>query len=485
MRPQLRLLDDVLVARVLEEALQLVAEPGVRVGAPAARELLAAAGARVDGDVVRIPAQLVRSALASVPRDFALYTRAGEVGVRYGGDHVQFAPGSSCLNILDAENQQPRPAESADLIRLVQVAEQLPQYASQSTALVCHDVPNAIGDLYRLFLVLLHSDKPVVTGAFSAAGLQPMLQLLAADSGSEEALRERPRAIFDVCPSPPLHWSGFAAQNLVELARASVPAEVVSMPLAGATAPVTLIGSVVQHAAECLSGITIHQLAGRGAPIVWGGAPAIFDMRHAIAPMGAIETTMLNLACCDVGKSLNLPTHGYLVASDSRAVDAQAGAESGVSAALGALAGMNMISGAGMLDSLACHSLEKLVIDAEAIAATQRLAAGIEVRGDTLALGTFRQTGLRGNFLSLAETRALFRGEQHFPSAVIQRGPGLPGQDSGADTLARAHNRLEALVAGYERPRMTAEVQRALRDVTEGVARRVGLDTLPALAALA
>ena len=85
-------------------------------------------------------------------------------------------------------------------------------------------------------------------------------------------------------------------EALLDLARAGVPAELISMPLAGATAPVTLVGSVVQHAAESISGIVIHQLANPGAPIVWGGAPAIFDMRTGTTPMGAIETAMLNVA---------------------------------------------------------------------------------------------------------------------------------------------------------------------------------------------
>ena len=483
MRPKLRLLDDALVARVLEEAFQLIAETGVRVGAPAARELLAAAGARVEGEVARIPEKVAREALEWAPRAFTLYTREGEPAVEYGGDHVQFDPGSSCLNILDAETKEPRLAMSADLARLVQVAEMLPQYAAQATALVCNDVPSGLGDFYRLFLVLLHSRKPVVTGAFSAAGLPAMLELLAADSGSAEALRQKPRAVFDVCPSPPLNWSGFAAENVVQLARAGVPAEIVAMPLAGATAPVTLIGSVVQHAAECISGIAIHQLARRGAPIVWGGAPAIVDMRTGTTPMGAVETAMLNLACCEVGKSLGLPTHGYLVATDSRSVDAQAGVESGVSAALGALAGINMISGAGMLDSLACHSIEKLVLDAEAIASAERLVAGIEVRGETLALGTFRQTGLVGNFLALPETRALFRGEQHFPSAVTERGGAAR---AGVDSLARARERVEELLAGYQRPQLAPEVERALVEVAEREARRAGMARLPAVdAALA
>ena len=140
----------------------------------------------------------------------------------------------------------------------------------------------------------------------------------------------------------------------------------------------------MQHAAECLSGIVIHQLAQPGAPIVWGGAPAIFDMRSGVTPMGAIETAMIDVCYAQVGKALGLPTHTYLGASDAKLVDAQAGMESGMSALMGGLAGINMISGAGMLDFLACFSVEKLVIDAEAIAMTKRLLRGVSQHTQTL-----------------------------------------------------------------------------------------------------
>jgi trimethylamine--corrinoid protein Co-methyltransferase len=274
-----------------------------------------------------------------------------------------------------------------------------------------------------------------------------------------------------------LNWSEFASQNLVELARAGVPAEMVSMPLAGATAPVTLAGAIVQHAAECLSGITIHQLAKPGAPIVWGGAPAIFDMSNGNAPMGAIETAMLDAGCAQVGKLLGLPTHGYLVASDARQVDAQAGMESGASAIVGALAGINMISGAGMLDFLACHSIEKLVIDAEAIASAQRLISGIESRTEQLAVGMFAQTGLHGDFLKLKETRALFRQEQHFPSSVIDRG----GDAGSTDVISRARLRVDELLSDYRPPAISAEVRKSLLSIATRYARTSGLSGLPGI----
>jgi trimethylamine---corrinoid protein Co-methyltransferase len=449
MQPKFTLLDNPLIERILGEAFQLIEAPGVRV-APYVEDLLRSAGITVNDGVAHIPETLARRQLELVPREFYLYDRNGRPAVHYGANHVHFDPGSSCLNILDPHTQQARPAVSADLVKLVQVAEMLPQFAAQSTAMVCNDVPQEIGDWYRLLLVLWYSQKPVVTGAFSAQSLHTLIDLLAIESGGAEALRQRPRAIFDVCPSPPLNWSEFASQNLVDLARAGVPAEIVSMPLAGATAPVTLAGSIVQHAAECISGITIHQLARPGAPIVWGGAPAIFDMRTGKTPMGAIETAMLDVGCAEVGKYLGLPTHAYMVAGDGRFVDAQVEMESGMSALLGALVGINMISGAGMLDFLACHSIEKLVIDAEAIASAQRLIAGVEPRGESLAVEMFAQTGLTGDFLKLKETRSLFRKEQHFPSSIIDRGLAtLDGSDP--TVLERAQQRVEELVAAYER----------------------------------
>jgi trimethylamine--corrinoid protein Co-methyltransferase len=484
MQPKLDLLSPDLVQRILDEALQLLLSPGVKVQAPEARRLLAQAGAAVDetAEVARIPESIVRAALETTPREFFLYNRAGEPAVRYGGNTVHFDPGSAGVHILDPDTLEHRSAQTPDLVRLVKVAEMLPQYAAQSTAVVCSEVPQEIGDLYRLYLVLLHSAKPVVTGAFSTQTAPVMFDMLAVLAGGRAALAQKPLAVFDVCPSPPLIWSEFGAQSLIDLARAGVPAEIVSMPLAGATAPVTLLGAVTQHAAECLSGITIHQLAQPGAPIVWGGAPAIVDMRSGTTPMGAVETAMIDVAYAQVGKSLSLPTHTYLGASDAKLVDAQAGLESGVTAMIGALAGINMISGAGMLDFLACQSAEKLVVDAEGITMAQRLLDGLHVRTETLATAMFAGLDFKPDFLKQKITRQLFAKEQHLPSGVIDRGSIRAWQAGGSlDTFARAKVRVAELLAAYQRPPLPAEAERELSNIVTHLACEAGMEQLPEL----
>jgi trimethylamine--corrinoid protein Co-methyltransferase len=479
MQPKLELISPELIDRILDEAFQLLLTPGIKVQSDEARALLASAGAQIADGIAHIPEKLVRDALQTVPHTFYLHDRDGNPAVTYGGNAVHFDPGSSGVHMLNPDTLEHYPSQSDDLVRLVKVAEMLPQYDAQSTAVVCNEVPKAIGDLYRLYLVLLHSKKPIITGSFSAETLPRMLEMLAIFAGGPAGLRAKPQAVFDVCPSPPLIWSHFGAQNLMDLARAGVPAQMVSMPLAGAASPVTLLGSVVQHAAESLSGIAIHQLAGAGAPIVWGGAPAIFDMRRGTTPMGAIETAMIDVSYAQVGKSLGLPTHGYLCASDAKLIDAQAGLESAATAMIGALGGINMISGAGMLDFLACHSVEKLVLDAEVIGMAKRLLQGVQVRTETLATAFFEGINFKGDFLKQKATRQLFSQEQYLPSAVIDRDSHRGWLESGGlDAFARAKVRAKQLLAAYQPPALDPAQVSELRRMVGALARASGMEKL-------
>jgi trimethylamine---corrinoid protein Co-methyltransferase len=163
-------------------------------------------------------------------------------------------------------------------------------------------------------------------------------------------------------------------------------------------------------------------------------------------------------------------------------MDAQAGQESGIAAVLGALCGINMISGAGMLDSLACHSAEKLVLDAETIAMAQRLLQGVQARTGTLALEMFAKAGVQGDFLKVPETRKLFRQEQHIPTKAIDRGSLHSWEQGGKkDAFGRAKERVRELLAEYKRPEMSAKVEEDLRDIVTEQTKRAGMEHLPGI----
>jgi len=484
MRPKLSILSNDLVEQIIAEGLELLMDPGVRVHNEEALALLAEAGAQVDfeAQIARIPESLVRQALETAPSEFYLYDLDGEPVVHYGGDSVQFDPGSAAITILDSETQEQRPPDTADFVRFVKLVETIPQLDAQSTAMICADVPKEIGDLYRLYLALNYMRKPIITGAFRKDTWWTMKEMLVAVAGGEAELAARPIAVFDVCPSPPLLWSDLTCQNMIDCARSSIPSQLVSMPLAGATAPVTLAAAVVQHTAECMSGVTICQLAQAGAPIVWGGSPATFDMREGTPPMGAIGTWMIDCAYTQVGKVLDLPTHAYLGMSDAKVVDAQCGLESAGGTLMAALAGVNMVSGAGMMDFESCQSFEKLVVDAEIIGMAKRLIQGIEARDDPIALDLMRGLGHRADYLAQPHTLRWFSKELYIPSEVIDRGSLDAWKRKGArTTFERARDRVQQLLATYQPRPIPDELRSELRGIATRAARRFGLDQLPPL----
>ena len=484
MQPKIKLLNDQLVEQIIAEGFELLMNPGVRVHNAEALKLLADAGAKVnfESQIAHIPETIARRALETRPSEFHLYNLDGEQVVHYGGDRVHFDPGSAAINILDSETQKQRPPLTADFVKFVKLVETIPQLDAQSTSFVCADVPEEIGDLYRLYLALNFMRKPIITGAFRKDTWWTMKDMLVAMAGSEKALAEKPIAVFDVCPSPPLLWSDLTCQNMIDSARYGIPSELVSMPLAGATSPVTLAAAVVQHTAECLSGVTICQLANEGAPIVWGGSPAAFDMRDGTTPMGAVGTWMIDCAYTQVGKSLGMPTHAYLGMSDAKIVDAQCGLESSGGAIMAALAGVNMVSGAGMMDFESCQSFEKLVIDAEIIGMAKRLIAGIEVRDNPIALTLMQELGHKADYLAQPHTLKWFDKELYLPSAVIDRGSHERWKKRGSkNTWERAQERVTELVANYQPSPVSPELRTELRAIATQAAVKFGMNELPPL----
>ena len=283
------------------------------------------------------------------------------------------------------------------------------------------------------------------------------------------------------CPTSPLKWSDVTSQNVVDCARCGIPVEFISMPLSGFVAPVTLVGTLIQHTAETLSGLAISQLTRPGVPVLWGGSPAIFDVRYETTPMGAVETMMICCAYNEIGKHLGLPTQAYIGLSDAKQLDSQAGLESSMGATLAVLAGINNVSGPGMLDFESCFSLEKLVVDNEICGMALRAARGIEPRDDFPALPRFEELLAEKHLLIADHTRKHLSGEHLFPGAVIDRANRSRWQEEGSRTLQeRAQAEIARHLDEYEPSRLPDDVKTELTRLMAAEARRHGLDTLPA-----
>jgi trimethylamine--corrinoid protein Co-methyltransferase len=481
MRPRLQFLSEDLIERVLSEALDLLGTLGLNVQNDNAAKLMRdnGAGVRDDGRIT-LPEALVMDCVRRAPSGFALYDVLGEQTHDLSGDRVHFTPGSSGITVLDSETREMRTPATRDFVDFTKLTSRMEHIEAQSTAFICRDVPEPVQDSYRLFLCLMYCEKPVVTGAFTIESYAVMRDMQLAVRGSARELEAKPLTIFSACPTAPLKWSDVTAQNLLDCAADSVPVEYISMPLAGFMGPVTLVGSLIQHTAETLSGVVLSQLANPGCPVLYGGSPASFDIRYETTPMGAVETQMLDCAYTEMGKHLGLPTQAYIGLSDAKSLDAQAGLESSMGATLAALSGINSVSGPGMLDFESCISMEKLVVDNEICGLVQRMARGIEPREDFPARPHFEEMLAEGHLLISKHTRKHLRDEHYFPGPVIERANLSRWREEGSSTLwERARNEVGKHLSAYEPSRLPDDVKRELAALMSAEAAKYGMDALP------
>ncbi len=482
MRPILTFLREDLIKQIVSEAIGLLCKLGIELHNKEVLSMLADYGAEVDmsNSHVILNESIIRKALDSSPGSFKLYDVSGNEVVDFTGNNVHFTPGSAALNILDYHENKIRKPLTSDYVNYAKLINQLDHISSQSTALIPSDVHEKISDSYRLYLSLLYGDKPVVTGTFTVEAFEVMKDFQIAVRGNEANLKEKPLTVFSCCPTSPLKWSDVTSRNVVDCARYSIPVEFISMPLSGFIAPVTLTGTLVQHTAETISGIVISQLTNPGAPMLYGGSPAIFDVRYETTPMGAVETMMIDCAFNEIGKFLGLPTQAYISLSDAKQLDAQAGLETGIGATLAALSGINNISGPGMLDFESCFSLEKLVLDNEICGMTFRILKGITPKEDFPSLPRFQELLEEKHLLISEHSMKYINEEIYFPKPVIDRANRPRWIEEGSLSLReRANSIVTETINQYRPNQLSDDVRNELNALMINEARKYGQDILP------
>ena len=481
-RPILKFLSNDLIEKIISESRDILCKLGTRIQNKQVLALLSDHGATVDMENFQVvyTNEIIDKALKSVPSAFKLYDVLGNETHDFSDYNVYFTPGSTALNILDGQTDQIRKPDTHDYIRYAKVVSGLKFITSQSTAFIPSDVVEKISDSYRLYLSLLYCEKPVVTGTFTIDAFNVMKDLQLIVRGTENALREKPLTVFSCCPTSPLKWSDVTSQNVVDCAQWGIPVEFISMPLSGFMAPVTLVGTLVEHTAETLSGIVISQLSNPGAPLLYGGSPAAFDIRYETTPMGAVETQMIDCAYNEIGKYLGIPTQAYISLSDAKRLDAQAGLESSMGATLAALSGINNISGPGMLDFESCQSLEKLVLDNEICGMVLRMVKGIQPKEDFPSLPLFQELLQEKHLLISTHTRRYLKEEHYFPGKVIDRANLSRWQEEGGLSLGeRALSEVNRIIDAYQPSRLSGDIKNQLTERMKSEARKYGMENLP------
>ena len=470
MRPRLQVLEPPLVETIVDEAKRLLAEVGMEIRGPALRSRLLDHGlATTPAGRVLFPPDVVDRAIASAPRSFVLHDRDGQPHADLGGDRVHFVPGSSGLKVLDHRTGEVRLARTADFVDYIRLGDGLEHVAYLATAFSTNDdIEAQVSDAWRLHLALTNTRRPIVSGAFTEHGVGRMAEMMALFRHDRADLMARPMSIFTITATGNFRYSEDSCQNLVDCVEAGIPVEIVPVTLMGLIAPVTVVGATVFHTVDVLAGITMAQVVRPGAPVLFGGAPATFHMKIASSPMAAIEAQVLDVAYVAVAKSLGLPTQSYMALSDAKEADFQAGAETFGSAMLAALAGVNSVSGPGMLDFLLVFSLPKLLLDDELCGQALRFVRDV-APADDLPTRALVEELLASQHLIMADhTTRHWPAELYLPGRLWDRDNRENWTKAGAlDAYRRAIAEVDRRLAAYQPietdPAIVAELERIIR----------------------
>jgi len=470
MRPQLayplQFLTQAQIESLHQAILSVLWETGVRVAWRPALEVYAGAGCRVDFEqqLVQIPEQVLQQALKTAPACFSLYGTKPSDEIQVTLDDVYTIAGSSALNVLDLEGRH-RKATLQDLADFTRLIDALENANIMHAMVVPQDMPQAGFDRVLLSTILKNSSKHYYSQGLDGASVRDQVEIASVVQGSTQAVMDRPCFSMVVCLVSPLVHPAERVQEIMECARFGIPLWLEATNMMGATAPITVAGALVEHSANVLASLVLAQLLHPGLPCIFSVASGGFNMRSGSYVSASPEMVQLHCATAQMAHFYGLPFHGG-GGLDSCLPDAQAGYERTLQALPMTLAGVNFFCLAfGMMNQLLTSSFEQAIIDNEIFSAIFRLAEGIRVTPETIALEQIHKAGPGGQFLNQAYTLHNYRREQWQPELTNR----LEWQQwqrtsGGKDMRQRANEHARKLLAEHNphplSPAQEAEIDR-------------------------
>jgi len=426
------------------------------------------AGVQVDYDQqrVRFEGDWLDEVLARAPSRFTLYSRDGRNDLHLGEGNVYFTNGGRVFRILDMSTGGYRLTMLRDVAHTATLVNHLDHIRFYIIACQAHDTKPVNYHLLDFYHAINHTTKHVMGGCDDLHGTKQMWKLASIVAGGEDKLREKPFVSVIINPISPLTIDANTLDILHFCATRGIPIAWDSAPIAGATSPVTLAGTLSQMHAEVLAGVAIAQVFAPGAKILYGSVPTTMDLRNMEYTMGSAEMTMMNAAAVQLAKYYNLPIYASGGLTDAKRPDIQTGIEEGFSNLAVAMAGADCIHlAAGLLDSGSSISYEQLVIDNEIIGMVQRILAGIKVNKATLGFDVIEKVGPGGHYIMEDHTVEHMMDEFFYPDLSVRCNFDIWEKRGRPDMLSRAnelvHKFLDEGTEGLLEYDLIAEIKKA------------------------
>jgi trimethylamine---corrinoid protein Co-methyltransferase len=476
--PPTKIVSDDQVETIHKASLQVLSEIGMDFLLPEARDLLKKAGCKIDGERVRFDPQMIEETIAHAPSQFTFHARNPEKSIPIGGDHMAFVAVGSPPNCHDMEGGR-RPGTRADYNKFLK----LTQYfncidASSGYSVEPIDLHPSIRHLEALRDKSILIDKPMKCYSLGRQNVLDAIEIARLSHGlSEEQMLDRPSLMTIVNTNSPLKLDNNMLMGMMELSSRGQVVCVTPFTLAGAMAPVTVAGAVVQQNAEALAGLAFCQLVRKGAPVVYGGFTSNVDMKSGAPAFGTPEYMKSTILGGQMARRYGVP---YRTSNTCAAntVDAQAAYESVFSLWGVTMGGGNYIMhGAGWMEGGLVASFEKFVLDCDLIQMVKSFLQPIDTSIDSLALDAMREVGPGGHYFGAQHTLTRFTDAFYAPIISDWRNWQQWTAAGSPDAYKKANQVYKQALEAYVEPAFDAGHRAAMEDFVNRRVREGGVKT--------
>jgi trimethylamine--corrinoid protein Co-methyltransferase len=448
-----------------EASLELLERVGINFLLPEARDILAAAGADVekDGMRVRFDRELVMSHIAHIPSEFTLHARNPEHSLVFGGNTINFSAVGSPPNWSDLVSGRQSGTYDAycNFLRLTQCTNIAQLVAGHSVEPM--DIETPVRHLDATMAMIELTDKIFRIYSLGRQRTLDVLEMVRILFGVDEsALADEARVFTMINSNSPLQYDIPMLWGMIELARCKQPVIITPFTLAGAMAPVTLAGALNLQNAEALAGLAFVQMVGPGTPMMYGGFTSNVDMKSGSPAFGTPEYVKATLIGGQLARRYGVPYRSSNV-NASNAPDAQATYESQMSIWASVLAHANFVHhGLGWLEGGLCASFEKFIIDAEMLQGMAEVLRPVSVTAADLAVDAIEAVGPGGHFFGSPHTMERYETAFYQPMLSDWRNFENWEEHGALDATQRAHRIYKQLLGSYQQPPLESAIKEEL-----------------------
>ncbi len=407
-----RFLTDEQLGALQEATLLILEDVGVKFPSDRALRVFEEHGAFVDRatEVVRLPRDLVRKALATVPRTFTMAARDPAYDLVLGPDATYFTMDGCGVETVDLETRVQRPSRKSDVAMMARICDHLPSVGFIWPMVSAQDF-GLTAPLHEMDACWNNSVKHVQSETImGAAPVRYALEMATVLAGDREELRRRPPFTLVVCTIAPLVQDHEGIEGALEMAAAGAPVGFLAMPTLGTTAPATIPGALAMGDAEIISAVVLMQLAHPGAPVFHSIMQAWADPRS-----GAYVSYPLDgrwrYAPVEMAHHWGMPSLGACYGTDSPLPGTwQSAAEVAIDPFWAGLVGPEIVTGMGLVRTYTLLYPESVILDDDLYQRARAALMAPELSEETLALDVIASVGPGGHFLAEKHTRTHMRG---------------------------------------------------------------------------